>query len=206
MNNSYIQILFSRDNLKGHWICMYYSDNVIHIYDSWNQNSLHPHHETYLKKLFSRSNNLKIVYEKLHCQSNSYDSGVFAIAFSVVIIFNICPCSLNFSIPDMRKHLLNLYQTNTLQMFPLSSIVINKNIISVSPHIQCHQILKHEYFNFQINDNLSSINTDRDNICQAKDVCINNLTKKITEIRIYKVIVNQGKQLNNNRKDKILII
>ena len=32
----YIQLLFLGNSKKDHWICMYYSNNIIHIYDSLN--------------------------------------------------------------------------------------------------------------------------------------------------------------------------
>ena len=36
INCEYIQLLFSGNSEKGHWICMYCSNNIIHIYDSLN--------------------------------------------------------------------------------------------------------------------------------------------------------------------------
>ena len=39
-NFEYIQILFTGSNECGHWICMYYCNDIIHIYDSFNQNCL----------------------------------------------------------------------------------------------------------------------------------------------------------------------
>ena len=32
----YIQLLFLGNSETGHWICMYYSNNIIYIYDSLN--------------------------------------------------------------------------------------------------------------------------------------------------------------------------
>lgn len=120
-NNEYLQILFSGNNSNGHWICLYYNDNIIHIYDSINKKDLDDDHKIVINRLFPNKNNLRITFEQVQNQTNSYDCGIFAIAFAVAIVFNICPCSVEFDISKMRQHLYSMYDTFNLSFFPLSS-------------------------------------------------------------------------------------
>lgn len=119
LDQEYIQILFSGNNNHGHWICIYYSNYIIHVYDSLNQHSLNDDQIKYIRKLFPYSQNIEIVFENVQFQINSYDCGVYAIAFVISIIFNLCPCTLNFSRTEMRKHLLKIFNDSSLSMFPL---------------------------------------------------------------------------------------
>lgn len=155
LNDNYLQILFSGSVTFGHWICIYYSAYVIHVYDSMNQCSLHDDHKLFIDKLFPDSTNIQIVYERVQSQINIYDCGIFSIAFATAIIKNKCPCTLNFSISEMRKHLLNLYQTRTIEMFPLKKNVNSNNNNSLSSPPQYHQIMKAENLNLIMNNNIN---------------------------------------------------
>lgn len=141
LNKKYLQILFSGNNKHGHWICIYYNDYVIHVYDSINQHSLHADHEKYLRHLFPNIDNLKIVFENVENQDNPYDYGIFAIAFVISIINDICPCNLKFSQSEMRKHLLNLFDNFTLEMFPILYNSSYENNSSETSGLTHHEML-----------------------------------------------------------------
>lgn len=119
IDNEYIQLLFSGNSEKGHWICMYYNNKTIHIYDSLNARCLQNEHKIFINRLFPNNSDLKITFETVQSQNNTYDCGIFAIAFVVSILFNICPCSLSFDIFQMRPHLLKIFETRNIEMFPI---------------------------------------------------------------------------------------
>ena len=48
----YIQLLFLSNSKKGHWICMYYSNNIIHIHDSLNVKCLKEEEKVFINRLF----------------------------------------------------------------------------------------------------------------------------------------------------------
>ena len=112
MNSEYIQIFFSGNDKRGHWICMYYN-NVLHIYDSVNAKCLKDEHKVFIKKLFPNISNLLITFEVVQSQKNFYDCGVFAIAFAASIRCNVCPCSLRY-VSQLRliKNLRYPYHNN----------------------------------------------------------------------------------------------
>ena len=77
---------------------MYYNNNVLHIYDSVNVKCLKDEHKVFIKKLFPNISDLMITFEIVPSQQNCYDCGVFAIAFAVSILFNVCPCRLRYDV------------------------------------------------------------------------------------------------------------
>ena len=115
LNRSYIQLLFSGPSSSGHWICMFYNNKTLHIYDSLNNNDLYAEHKVFLNRLFPNKNGLRIVFEKVTMQNNNYDCGVFTIAS---LIFNICPCLLNFKLHEMLKHLVKMFAEDMIYQFP----------------------------------------------------------------------------------------
>ena len=58
----YIQLLFLGNSEKGNWICMYYSNNIIHIYDSLNVKCLKEEDKVFINKLFPNNPELKITF------------------------------------------------------------------------------------------------------------------------------------------------
>ena len=108
----YIQLLFLGHSEKGHWICMYYSNNIIHIYDNLNVKCVHEEDKVFINRLFPNNPELKITFETAQSETNSYDCRISAIAFAISILFNICPCSLSFDISQIRLHLKKKYFTH----------------------------------------------------------------------------------------------
>ena len=153
----YIQILFTGQNECGHWICMYYCNDIIHIYDSFNQKCLTEDQMIYINRLFPNKNNLKITFETVQQQDNIYDCGIFSIAFVISLIFNVCPCGLIFDIKLMRKHLLELYHTSMLTMFPVSKNHFNNNLF-ISNHTPLIRNIIHYQQFFIIPVNFDNVN------------------------------------------------
>ena len=90
---------------------MYYSNNIIHIYDSLNVKCLKEEDTVFINRLFPNNPELKITFETVQSETNSYDFRIFAIAFAISILFNICPSSLSLDICQMRLHFLKIFQT-----------------------------------------------------------------------------------------------
>ena len=69
----YIRLLFLGNSGKGHWISMYYSSNIIHIYDSFNVKCLKEEDKVFINRLFPNNPELKITFETVQSETNSYD-------------------------------------------------------------------------------------------------------------------------------------
>ena len=69
----YIQLLFLDNSEKGHWICMYYSNNIIHIYHSLNVKCLKEEDKVFIKRLFPNNPELKITFATVQSETNSYN-------------------------------------------------------------------------------------------------------------------------------------
>ena len=63
INCEYVQLLFSGNSWKGHWIRMYYSNNIIHIYDIHNVKCLKEEDKVFINRLFPNNPELKITFE-----------------------------------------------------------------------------------------------------------------------------------------------
>jgi hypothetical protein len=121
LNEQHIQILHSSTSAyDGHWVCSYYNNKTIYIYDSLNHKQLHAHHELYLKKLcpFLTFNKNTIKFPNVQQQPNQNDCGVFAIAFAVSLLFNLKPNTIKYEHSIMRQHLIKIFETNIIEHFP----------------------------------------------------------------------------------------
>ncbi|XP_011699658.1 PREDICTED: uncharacterized protein LOC105456969 [Wasmannia auropunctata] len=123
-DQEHIQILYScndiKTNINGHWVCSYYNTKTIYIYDSLNLKWLHVHHKIYLEKLypFYTFEKKSIQFPKVQEQSNKNDSGVFAIAFAVSLLFGLQPNTIMYDHSLMRQHLTQIFQSNKIEHFP----------------------------------------------------------------------------------------
>ena len=143
----FVQILFRGPINLGHWICVWYNGDVLHIFDSLNE-GLQDDHKKYISRLFSNSDMLNIVYEIVQIQKQPYNCGLFAIAFATSIAFGICPCNVIFEENLMRIHLKKVFIENTLQMFPISNYNVSiNNIETISKHNRAYM---NEHFGNQV--------------------------------------------------------
>lgn len=134
-DTSHIQILFATDQiretitdytepLEGHWICSYYHENVIHIYDSLNRRCLDRNSSISLRKLFPF--NPEIEYHSVQQQHNMIECGVFAIAFVISLTFGKDPSILVYDLAKMRQHLYSILIDENYEEFP-STIMRNSS-------------------------------------------------------------------------------
>ena len=76
---------------------------------------------------------------------------MFSIAYVISPIFNVFPCGLVFDIKLIRKHLLQLYNTCTLRMFPVSKNHFYNNLfISNDTPLIRNIIYNHQFFTFPV--------------------------------------------------------
>ncbi|KAK0083923.1 hypothetical protein PV326_006471, partial [Microctonus aethiopoides] len=67
-------------------------------------------------------------------QSNSNDFGVFAIAFTISLLFNIDPHKVRYDHCVMRLHLIKMFETNVIEYFPQDlKYGISQKMPSLSP-------------------------------------------------------------------------
>ena len=88
-----------------------------------------------LKALFPYFNELPIIYALVQQQRNFSNCAVYAIAFATTIHFKDDPTKIVYGYRDnkMRKHLLNMIETDSLSRFPhikttsVCTMIINQN-------------------------------------------------------------------------------
>ena len=112
-----IQVLFSGPRDSGHWICIYFIDSKIFIYDSLRL-GLNSEHKAFINRMFPDNEELVIVQEKIQLQEKLYNCGVFAIANIVSILFGVCPCSIKYKESEMRGHLKKILKEKKITIFP----------------------------------------------------------------------------------------
>ncbi|XP_011690285.1 PREDICTED: uncharacterized protein LOC105451500 [Wasmannia auropunctata] len=123
-DQKHIQLLYSCSdtisNSTRHWVCSYYDKRRIYIYDSLNLKQLPEHYKVFLDKLypFHPFKKKPVVFPKVQEQSSSNDSGVFAIAFAVSLLFNVKPDTVMYDKNLMREHLRQMFQLKKLEHFP----------------------------------------------------------------------------------------
>ena len=146
------------------------------------QNTLTDDYKIFVNRMFPNNSNMSIVFEEVQYQTNPYDCRVFVIAFTVAIIYNYCPCGLIiFDISKMRDHLLSIYETSTLMMFPLErnnykTTEINFTVIPSNRQLIHYKQIHEESLNFQ--------DIDFNNLEQLKHN--ERMTQETSLINLYK--------------------
>ena len=150
-NEEFIQILFSgnkqllKDGITsvyiGHWICIWYHKNIIHVSDSINS-GLNTDHLKFISRLFPNNLSIKVVEETVQKQQKTFNCGLYAIANVVAIYLGICPCNIIYQENLMRYHLKKIFQTGVIEMFPN----LQTNLINSQIYINRNQnLLKHKF-------------------------------------------------------------
>ena len=88
----------------------------------------------------------------------TYMTGIFSIGF-ISLIINVFPCGLVFIIKLMRKHLLELYNTCTLILFPVSKNHFDNNLF-ISNHIPLIRNIIYNQRVFTVPVNFDNINVE----------------------------------------------
>ncbi len=132
MSEPHIQILCDTDTEEvGHWICIHYNGDMLHIYDSFNSGrtmNLTDQQLLYIERLFPALCP-RIEYKKVKQQENAVDCGVFAIAFATTLALGLDPCEQDYDTGKMREHLLTIMETTILTPFP----VVEKEPVGDAP-------------------------------------------------------------------------
>lgn len=117
-NQTHIQLFYYGENYSGigHWVCLFYNGNVLRIYDSLKGKSMPPLQKAFVNALFPHRKT--ILFPEVQAQSNSYDCGVFAIAYATSLALKKNPVFENFISAEMRPHLLRILQSKELMRFP----------------------------------------------------------------------------------------
>lgn len=117
-NKPNLQILYNEieGSDVGHWICTYYDGKVNNIFDSLNSDNLKSDHLIYINRLYGE--NVENVFHRVQQQTNTYDCGIFAIAFATSICFNKSPVHEKYIINEMRPHVARIFTTKLLIEFP----------------------------------------------------------------------------------------
>lgn len=110
-----VQILYS----PNHWVCSYYDSSSVYIYDSLNNEYLHPYMRRYLRCLYPYLDMDSVIkFPKVQQQSNMNDCCVFAIAFAVSVLFDEKPENMYYSPDLMRSHVVQMIKSCNLSRFP----------------------------------------------------------------------------------------
>ncbi|XP_032458125.1 uncharacterized protein LOC116418298 [Nasonia vitripennis] len=127
-NNKHIQILFQRGSTIGHFVCTYYDTSTLFVYDSMNNKELHSDISIVLKTLHPYCFNEQkkpIIFQTVQSQKNATDCGVYSIAYAVTLLFGYRPETMVYNNSEMRKHLLKIFETRTIEHFPCLSTFSN---------------------------------------------------------------------------------
>lgn len=115
-----IQIHFTG---QAHWVTSAYIGGHVCLYDSYVSAVLTKSLKTQLKLVYqgkADKNGSLIVNEMpVQQQENSYDCGLFAIAFAFHLAQGDEPSALNFDCQKMRQHLVACFENEVMSSFPM---------------------------------------------------------------------------------------
>lgn len=114
----HIQLFYYGVNYSevGHWVCLFYNGDSLRVYDGLKGKSMPPLQQAFVDALFPHKP--PIFFPDVQAQSNSYDCGVFAIAYATSLALNQNPAFENFINAEMRPHLLRILESRELMQFP----------------------------------------------------------------------------------------
>lgn len=113
----------ARQMRGGHWICIWFNGESIHVFDSSNAHVLKDCHKKFLRTLYpSIIDNLTIKFCTVQQQQNDFDCGAVAIAFGVSIAFGDNRERATYDVSKMRPHLLHMFETGTISKFPITPV------------------------------------------------------------------------------------
>ena len=118
-----VQTLFGKTEFGADHLCTVYfkSFEQVIVYDSASTGGLDT---SFMKQIFevlsSKENSIKLEGPAVQQQTNVFDCGIFAIAFSVDQCFGKIPSDSNYDVYSMRSHLLDWFKRDKLTPFPLT--------------------------------------------------------------------------------------
>ena len=106
----------------GHWSVLYFNGNNVVVYDSASRGYLNSHEKSVLKALFGAD--VQVHFAKMQQnQANTYDCGVFALAYCIELSLGNNPCSFRFETGCMREFLYYLLIEGKLEPFPRLAVL-----------------------------------------------------------------------------------
>ena len=101
INGDFIQIFFVN---TSHWICVSRENNSIKLYDSMNKKTSKHAVNVIARYIASKYSSIKIEVMNVQQQNNSYDCGIYALAFATTLLFGKCPTKFNYI--NIRNHFI----------------------------------------------------------------------------------------------------
>lgn len=163
--NSYVQVLHTG---ADHWIAInVVSDKEVYIYDSLF--SSQPTYYT-MKQIAaivkSNSHQISLFLEKVQGQRNSFDCGIYAIAFITDLCHGINPATHQYSSSkELRQHLVNCFSNGSMSPFPIVASKEHKLAIKATLNVYCCCRLPY------VLDHLLPINVPADDITTEMVKC-----------------------------------
>ena len=117
MTGEFVQI--SRTG-HSHWVCISSvgcQPNVVNLFDSLSHDIIEREVKEQVESLMADSN-VEITSMPVQQEQNGSDCGIFAIAFSTCIVFDLDPRDMTFDIPRMRPHLSQCLKDGIITPFP----------------------------------------------------------------------------------------
>lgn len=170
-NLEHVQILHG----DSHWICTYFSENTLHIYDSLNFHSLTSEQVNIIDKLYPQLDKNLILFHQVQQQPNYNDCGVFAIAFATSLVCGSDPASTTYDHPLMRNHLIKMLKNLIIEHFPVVDNLI---------HIEHEEVMKpvHDICNAILDNPLRKDSTSEysdDSDSEMSDIFITKKGKQV---------------------------
>lgn len=129
-NKDDVQILYGGEigeNKIGHFICIFYREEIVHVYDSLNKRSLH---ERQIQIINNRYPNRKdiIFVEPKTTQIDYTSCGPLTIAYATILILGQDPTNYSLKMDSngtdhssyLRKHIKTMFESRQLLHFPQS--------------------------------------------------------------------------------------
>ena len=138
--DEFIQILHNGSN---HWVTVSTIGTKhpeVFVYDSMYTKAPDRLQQQIAALLHTKEEAITLKFTKVNVQSNSNDSGVFAIAFATALCHGTSPAQLLFDESKMRHHLLKCLEQGCFTMFPVrqrSRMVTVKAVQYIPIHCTC---------------------------------------------------------------------
>ena len=110
-------------NCSGHWRCIFFDGNKLHVYDSLpgcSYDKLVADEKNYIHLCYPKISQNDIVYEKVQSQPDGTSCGIYAAAFATTVALGGNPSNHKYSkdVQCMRQHFVNIILNNKLMAFP----------------------------------------------------------------------------------------
>ncbi|XP_065060557.1 uncharacterized protein LOC135687817 [Rhopilema esculentum] len=133
MSGEFVQIINKSGN---HWMTLstlgINHQGSIKIFDSMNSKVLNQEIKGIIASVIMTKNRvIHVKVENVQQQPDSYNCGLFAIAFATHLCFHQNPRCLQFDVSKMRNHLFKCLEAKRLGPFPLSGIHKNEHLGSL---------------------------------------------------------------------------